>query len=66
MAREIKATINDWDYIKLKTSTRQEKPSGRQRGNHPNERIYLQMTPLKRAYILDIRPTSTANDVFDL
>ena len=44
-AREVKAKINEWNYIKLKTSTQKKKPSSKTKGNKPNGRRHLQILP---------------------
>ena len=43
-ARETKAKMNFWDFIKIKASAQQRKQSTKQRGNPWNRRRYLQMT----------------------
>ena len=43
-AREIKAKMNYWDFIKIKTSAQQRKQSVKLKGNRRNGRRYLQMT----------------------
>ena len=43
-ARETKAKINYWDYIKKSTSAQQRKQSTKLKGNQWNGRRYLQMT----------------------
>ena len=35
-AREIKAKINEWDYIKLKSSAQQKKLTTKQKSNQPH------------------------------
>ena len=45
-ARETKAKMNDWDFIKVKPSSQQRKQSTKLRENLWNERRYLQMTYL--------------------
>nr|KAF6435820.1 hypothetical protein HJG63_012543 [Rousettus aegyptiacus] len=49
-AREVKAKTSDWDSIKLKIfSAQQKEPSRRHRGSHHIVRRYLQTMPLIRA-----------------
>ena len=43
-AKETKAKMNFWDFIKIKASAQQRKQSTKQRGNPRNGRRYLQMT----------------------
>ena len=43
-AREIKAKMNYWDFIKIKTSALQKKQATKLKGNRQNGRNYLQMT----------------------
>ena len=43
-ARELKAKMNYWDFIKIKTSALQRKPSTKLKDNQQNGRRYLQMT----------------------
>ena len=43
-ARETKANMNYWDFIKIKTSAQQKKQSTKLKDNVQNERRYLQMT----------------------
>ena len=42
-ARELKAKINYWDFINIKTSAQQRKQSTKLKGNLWNGRRYLQM-----------------------
>ena len=41
--RETKAKINYWDFIKIKVSAQQRKPSTKEKDNLLNGRRYLQM-----------------------
>ena len=43
-----KEKVNKWDYIKLKASARQRKPSTKLKGNLLNGRKYLQTVYLVR------------------
>ena len=45
-AKETKAKINYWDFIKIKTSAKQRKQSIKLKANLQNVRRYLQMTYL--------------------
>ena len=43
-ARELKAKMNYWDLIKIKSSALQRKQSTKLKGNRQNGKRYLQMT----------------------
>ena len=43
-ARELKAKMNYWDLIKIKTSAQKRKQSTKLKGNQRNGKRYLQMT----------------------
>ena len=43
-ARELKAKMNCWDLMKIKSSAQQGKQSGKLKGNQRNGKRYLQMT----------------------
>ena len=43
-ARELKAKMNYWDLLKIKTSALQRKQSRKLKGNQRNGKRYLQMT----------------------
>ena len=43
-ARELKAKMNYWDLMKIKTSAQQRKQSTKLKGNQRNGKRYLQMT----------------------
>ena len=43
-ARETKAKMNYWDFLKIKTSAQERKKSTKLKGNLWNGRRYLQMT----------------------
>ena len=43
-ARELKAKVNYWDLMKIKTSAQQSKQPTKLKGNQRNGKRYLQMT----------------------
>ena len=49
-AVETKEKINKWDYIKLKSSAQQRKPSSKWKGNTLDGRIYLPITHQTRVW----------------
>ena len=53
-AREVKAKINEWEYIRLKASAQQKKLATKQKDNQPNGRRYLQTTVPTRGYMKNI------------
>ena len=53
-AKETKAKINFWDFIKIKSFCTAKETVKKQRGNPRNGRRYLQMTVQTKVYVQDL------------